>query len=278
MSAIAVPYRVTPAWGFVLRRAAPYSVFALLRALSGWEVWRANLSPDFYLYTHGGPRFYPSPLGTLLGSLAGVGGMVILSALAAAAIPVWVSYYSSGVLPLVAATFLPALWLTAFAGIDWIAVTIFLVAWCNREVRLGKVGLAVACLLHFALVPVLLAMLARRLGIRWGYATWLTFGFLTICSFIALLLTPYAGILAHLTHPHRVFWYALTTAVTAGLCWQAVSLLPGVEVHGNRFMSDGVLAFTAGALEAGVQLHSQVRYCVPGLLLLCLTLRERRRS
>jgi hypothetical protein len=266
-------------WAFPVARAYPFAFFAFLRALYGWYGYRANISPDFGLYLRGGLHLYPSPLGVALGSFLGVSGLVLLSALAAAAVPLWVSRYSSGYVALACVTFLPLGWITFFAAIDWIAAALFLFAWCNRGSRVGKVGLCVACLLHFALVPVLLALAVRRyLSVRSSPALWGTFGLLLVplvsASLLVLLVTPYGGIAGHFASPLRVVYYAVITAVVAGGAWQAVAILPWVRVHGSAFLADGVVAFAVGALEAGAQLHSQARYCFVGFVLLCSALRQ----
>jgi hypothetical protein len=265
-------------WNFPLARALPFMVFAFCRAMAGYHSFGATLKPDFSLYTSGGIHVYPSPLGTALGSVVGPNGFVLLAALASSALILFVSYHSVGLLPVVAATLLPLGWITFFAGVDSIAAAIFLFSWVQRSTWKGRVGLALACTLHFALAPVLALLLIRRFARRLSLALVLSVGALAIPLVFAagylLLATPFGGLWAHLSYPLSILLYTAVTAVTAGAAWQAVAVLPWVRVHGTALLYDGAAAFSAGCLEAGFQLHAQARYCLPGFLLLCTALRE----
>jgi len=228
------------------------ALVAVLRSVLAWSLFSAHLEPDLGLYSSGGWRLFPSPLGTLVGAIGGQDLVVVLSCLAAGGLVLLVGELA-GARGALLALLLPIGWLPMFAGIDSIA-TVLLLASVLAGARWRWPLWLAACGLHLALVP-LVAVVAYRKGYRLSVAA------LASTALAVAAMTPYGAILHRSLTDRFLLAFALTGLIAG------VHLLPvvyGLARVGELWLVLGLVA--AAALEAGLQQHRQIRYVVPAVL------------
>lgn len=232
-----------------------------LRALLGYTLAGATLTPDTGLYAQGGVGLFPSPLGRLVGN-AGVHGLAALNVVAAVAIVLLVAELAASVggsRGFAAACFVlcPLSWWTMFAGVDTIAalcVVAGLLAVRRGSVR-GFAGLAaVAVGFHMAALLVVVAVLLCSR--YWRVALWAV-----VVGLAALVVTPYAPLLLDVD-PFAVSSSAAVTLVVFVLC------LPVVLASGLaslRLVPVLVGCVAASGLVASQAFETNMRYTLPAV-------------
>lgn len=274
----AVDPRSTLGTGLVPLLVLP-ALFAAAVGVSG-----TFLEPDASTYT-GGIGLFPSPLGTLIGTLGGYVGLVVVNVLSTFAIGVLVGLVSRhvGSNPVVTQALMlaiaPSGWFREW-GMDAPGAAL-LVAAALAHVRgraVWTVALVVlASLVHLAALPLGLGALVihsvtgKRVSLRGALAAAAVAGL----GLALLLSTGYRAGLAVVDDPGALLEGA-REVVTA--CWPLLLLLPfAAPARGSRGLVVGSLlgAVVAGAIPAAVGQTGIVRYAVPCVFLAMATLRVR---
>lgn len=224
------------------------------RALTAWLWTRAGLDPDTGLYAQGSLGVYPSPGGRLMGLGEGW-SLALLNVAACVALVEAVAYFTwkQGGRPIVAAVALSvaptAVW-GMFAGVDAAGVLLLVIGLYGAS----SWALVAAALTHLSLAPVALGRLAGRLGKRTpaGVAALAT---VVAASTIALLLTPYSGVIRHIDIGHAALVGTLTVALVAA---PFSPFLRG-RLSGNFALVAGGL-WLAAALQSSDRDYTNARY------------------
>ena len=140
-----------------------------------------RLVPDVGLYTDSGIALYPSPLGTLVGSLGGVYGLALVQAVACASLAGGLYVYRPSLAALAIAG--PVLWWFFPLGVDAIAAVLLARALVLRP----DAGPWLAAGFHLAALPIAVALWSRRSPLFASLACGV--------GFVCLLLTPYGSAL-----------------------------------------------------------------------------------
>lgn len=279
----AVDPRSTLGTGLVPLLVLP-ALFAAAVGVSG-----TFLEPDASSYT-GGIALFPSPLGTVIGTVGGYVGLVVVNVLATFAIGVLVGVIARhvGSNPVVAQALMlaiaPSGWFREW-GMDAPGAAL-LVGAALAHVR-GRAAWTVtlvvlASLVHLAALPLGLGALAlqcvtgrgvtgRRVSLRGALAAAAVGGL----GLALMLGTGYRAGLAVVEDPGAVI-EGVREVFSA--CWPLLLLLPfAAPARGSRGLVVGSLlgAVVAGAIPAAVGQVGIVRYAVPCVFLAMATLEVR---
>jgi hypothetical protein len=243
------------------------SILLGFASLVGTVALRLTLPPDTSLYLHGGSWFYPSPLGRALGYIGGYAGLAFVTVLAAFYLPRIVARIAEdyGRDPSSAAWGIikyPAVWYLAAVSIDGIAALFLVSSLAMRSKKTALPCLAIACMLHLALLPSVLAIA----GIKYlrGVSAMFAVAACGALAFAYMVATPYGLLVSNHVN--------LLTFAWTGTATFAVGVLPSL-IHRAKFALDSLtmtaLAVCAiGGLESALQQHFQPRYCLAGALLM----------
>lgn len=236
-----------------------------LRALVGATLgFRLVPDTDAYLGLTGGPWFYPSVLGRLIGS-GGIDRMAIASTLAAGALGYFVvalaqAHGSRGWLAIALVQLSLVGWYTQAVAFDSAGALCLVLAAYLRDTRLRDSAAVAGMLLHPASVVGYLGWRAWSGGV----AAMLSVAAVASCGLAALLLSPYAGIVS--AHGAGMFMPVVGTA-TLGLAAVGLSMLAGIR-FGGPGLALALWALASGLLIAAAQENIQPRYLLPAVCLL----------
>lgn len=237
--------------------ALALAALILVRATYGYYQLGTVLDPDFGLYTKPGLGIWPSPGGRAL-AYFGTDIFARIS-IGCAALATYVVCSYGGRLAGLAFAFLPlTIWLD-YASVDTPALAIFLVGVIFSRTSLT----GIASLVHFQLAPYALADLVRK-------GTWratVAAGFLSFVFLIALMLTPYSGIVYGIFNPMNIVTYGI---IGMPLVWLQLGIL--IVLSKRRLLVLGTAL--VAAIECGAQQHSNPRYFLLAFALGCIYLRS----
>lgn len=241
-------------------------IVAAILSFFGTVILHATLPPDTSLYLHGPSWFYPSPLGRALGAIGGYAGLASLTILCAASIP-FIAYKLArdngrdGRVAAWSVFLFPASWYIFAVSIDTIAAT-FLVVSLIVPKRTGLVFLAVASLLHLALIPAALAIAGIR-HLR-GVAAVFAVSLCGAVAIVYMVATPYGLLVSRHVNFLTFLW--------AGAATFFVGIIPAILLKRRAPLDSlfltGIVVTAIGGMESAVQQHFQPRYCLPGALIL----------
>jgi len=236
----------------------------LFGARAGLGLWGGQyLEPDTRLYL-GGPGstwFYPSPGGRALGELGywGLGAVNVAAAFALGYVVVALAQRVG----------------TRGYLAPWVCMA-FPAAWYLQPVALDTVGALLVCsavLLNGAGLGLSSLLLHPASGLGWlGWWAWRggigavsTVTVVAICGLAAAMMTPYAGIITRASAAGTLPALAtgLTVAIPVGLL-----LVCGYRFAAGAARSAGLWSLAAGLVVVFMQGGIQVRYLLPGCLLL----------
>lgn len=250
-----------------MKRYLPCAVSGFLAVVTGGYL-HVYLRPDTMLYIHGESWFYPSPLGRLLGSVGGYSGMVLASGIAAFFLPQVVGRIAedNGRNPVSAgwkALLFPAAWFMFPASVDPLAALLVLSALAVSRKASSLVLLALGVLLHLAIMPAALAIALTRF-VRGGIATFFAASTCIALGIAYLVATPYGALVSNHVNFSRF--------LLGGILTFGVGVTPVLWARSNREIDRlfvaGIIVVAFGACEAAIQQHFQIRYCLPGCLIL----------
>ena len=266
--------------GSVGGNAASRSFMLLLPAALGVAVYFAGLPmwPDVDYYV-GGISLFPSPLGTVLGTLGGYTGFAIVNSVAAFVIILVVGLLAQelGTRPLVAQALallvVPATWFTTW-GMDAPATAMLLLGallYLRGRSTWAVVLGATAAATHLAALPLAAGAVLAQARLR-GVLSGLC---LLALGAIVALLTPYGAAFELLSTPEALLEGARELK---DACWPFVLLLlvMGLDRRVWRLLGGAAIgAIVAGAIPAAVGQAGLTRYAVPCLFLAVPALRFR---
>ncbi len=253
----------------------------VLPAALGVAVYFAGIPlwPDVDYYV-GGISLFPSPIGTVMGTLLGYPGLAILNAVAAFGIIFVVGLLALelGTRPLIAQALalfvVPANWFTNW-GMDapatamlLVGVLLYLRGHSTWAVVLG----AMAAATHLAALPLAVGALIAQARLR-GVLSGLC---LLALGAIVAMQTPYGAAFELLSTPHALFEGARELQ---DACWPFVLLLliMGLDRRIWRLLGGSAIgAIVAGAIPAAIGQVGITRYSVPCLFLAVPALQFRR--
>ena len=254
----------------------------VLPAALGAEVYAfgSALEPDSTYFTSG-VALFPSPVGTVIGTVGGYRGLALANAVAAAAIILLVALIARelGNRPLVAQgialLLAPAGW-TKEWGMDSPALAILLGAtllYLKGRSPLALAGVFLAAATHLAALPLAVSAIVACSPRRRG----LLIGGVLVCAGASLaLVTPYRAGFNILSEPQAL---AEGARELFDACWPLLLLLPIATIvpRGRPVVLGAAIgAIVAGAIPATVNQVGVTRYAVPCFYVAAGTLRLRR--